>query len=117
MIVTASLDLSQGGEVRGYPEDPTDVLIYAGEDVTGADLGDQLDRALEAIANCRLIREGHVFSTAIQHAVSAGIVKHLYAYKMDETGEIWNDADEEEVEVAEHFHPGEYLGCRKDHRA
>jgi hypothetical protein len=91
MIVTASLDLSQGGEIKGYPEDPTDVLIHAGEDVGSEELGEELDKALAAIARCRLIREGHVFSTEIQHAVSAGIVKHLYAYKMGEDGEIWTE--------------------------
>jgi radical SAM superfamily enzyme YgiQ (UPF0313 family) len=91
MIVTASLDLSQGGEVKGYPEDPTDVLIYAGDDVALGEIEQQLVEALEAIANCRLIREGHVFSTEIQHAVSAGIVKHLYAYRMGEDGEIWTE--------------------------
>jgi hypothetical protein len=91
MIVTASLDLSQGGEIKGYPEDPTDVLIYAGDDVAPGEIEQQLVEALEAIANCRLIREGHVFSTEIQHAVSAGIAKHFYTYRMGEDGEIWTE--------------------------
>jgi hypothetical protein len=91
MIVTASLDLSQGGEVKGYPEDPTDVLIYAGEDVAPDGIEQQLTDALAAIAHCRLIREGHVFSTEIQHAVSAGIVKHLYQYQLGADGEVWTE--------------------------
>jgi hypothetical protein len=88
VIITAEVDLSEGG-TKPLSEDRTEVLVYAGEDVPEADLGKQLDEALAALARCRLIREGHVFTTTIQHSVSAGIVKHFYTYRLGEDGEVW----------------------------
>jgi hypothetical protein len=88
MIVTAEVDLSEGGR-KPLSEERTNVLIYAGDDFDS--MGDAIDKAIAAIGRCRLIREGHVFTTEIQHSVSAGIVKHLYAYQMGEDGELWTE--------------------------
>lgn len=90
MIVTAEVDLSEGGR-KPLSEDRTSVLVYAGDDVPEEGLGAQLDEALAAVGRCRLIREGHVFSTVIQHSVSAGLLKHLYAYSVGEDGEVWTE--------------------------
>jgi hypothetical protein len=88
MIVVADLDLTESGVHPHRPENVA-VLIHAGEDSDS--LAEQIDKATAAIARCRLIREGNVYETTIQHSVSAGIIKHLYAYRMDETGEIWTE--------------------------
>jgi len=88
MIVTANLDLSEGGAHPQRPENVA-VLIYAGDDF--ADLGAAIDAAAAAIAHCRLIREGHAYTTLIQHGVSAGIVKHLHQHHMGADGEVWTE--------------------------
>ncbi len=88
MIVTADLDLSEGGRHPHRPENVA-VLIYAGDDSDS--LGEAIDKATAAIAHCRLIREGNVYETTIQHGVSAVIIKHLYAYQLGADGEIWTE--------------------------
>ena len=88
MIVSADLDLSEGGAFPHRPENVT-VLVHAGDDADS--LGEQIDKATAAIARCRLIREGNVYETTIQHGVSAGIIKHLYAYSLGADGEIWTE--------------------------
>jgi hypothetical protein len=88
MIVAADLDLSEGGVHPHRPENVT-VLIHAGDDSDS--LAEQIDKATAAIARCRLIREGNVYETTIQHSVSAGIIKNLYAYRVGEDGEVWTE--------------------------
>jgi hypothetical protein len=92
MIVTADLDLSEGGVHPNRPENVA-VLIYAGDDFSS--LGAAIDKATAAIASCRLIREGNAYETTIQHGVSAGIIKHLYAYSLGADGEIWSEVHED----------------------
>ncbi len=81
MIITAKVDLSESGRVP-LPEGPVEVLVYAAEDSL------DLDAALAAIGRVRLIREGHVFSTTIEHALSAWIVRDYYRWVVDESGEV-----------------------------
>jgi hypothetical protein len=79
MIVTAEVDLSECGRKPALPEDPTEVLIFTSDE-------HDLDGALAAIARCRLIREGHVFSTTIQHAMSPFALR--WAHRLGDDGEV-----------------------------
>lgn len=105
MIVTASIDLSESGDKPALPEEPTTVLIFASEE-------HDIDGALAAIGRCRLIREGHAFNTEIHHAMSLFALR-VSEWELGEDGEVWT---REPVQIAEHFHPGEFDGCREDHR-
>lgn len=79
MIVTGYLDLSEGGRKPSRPEGRTPVLIFNGDNA-------DLDGALAAIGRCRLIREGHVFSTEIAHSAN---YEPFYDWRMDEEGEVF----------------------------
>jgi hypothetical protein len=79
VIVTAYLDLSEGGHKPSRPEGPTPVLIFNGDN-------QDLDAALAAIAKCQLIRQGHVFRTEIAHSAN---YEPFYDWRMDEDGGVF----------------------------
>lgn len=86
MIVTAEVDPSEGGR---YPDRPevAKVLVFA-EDVR--DQSVSLDNALSAIRQVRLIREGHVYTTEIHHALSAMLSgPRFYPWGVYSNGEVF----------------------------
>lgn len=82
MIVTADVDLTESGTVLladGVNESER-VLIYADNDNA------PIQVALDAIARCRPVAEGHSFSVEIKPAVAGGYFEASFAYRVSADG-------------------------------
>lgn len=80
MIIFADLDISEGDKIAGKP-DSAKVLIYTDENHNWT-------AACHAMESCRLMREGHAYTTTIHHAGSGWVWLSNVKYCLDQYGEV-----------------------------
>lgn len=89
MIVIAEVDLSEC-ETVDLPSCATKVLIYPCGDMQAPDdWTTRYTEALDAMAKCRLMREGHVFDVEITSSTLIGVIPSEVRWILDpSTGEV-----------------------------